>query len=624
MSVVIAAASATVLDPVTRDWVNFATDYSSFAGPDGHAARISEKWGLGHALLRLGTTHVVQPITLDGRTWLSADARLDDRRGVIAALGGRGQRADAEADDAELLLRAYAAWGERSLDHLAGDFAFVLWDDARRELLCACDQIGVLSLYYATVHDTLLIASSPEILLLHPGVSDRLDEGAIADFLLTGQGATFGPTTFAAIRRVPPAHVLRWNGGQPALQRYWTQPDFAPLLRPRNRTDYVERFLHLLERAVADRIAPGPLATQLSGGMDSTTITALAARLRERGGAPAGALRAVTGVLGRATGDQEGEYARLVADALGIEHDVIDESTLTPTDPLAPPRLVTPEPNAYQWSDLQYASIAIMASHARRCLTGLGADPLIGFIPWYWVEWLAKGRGLRLALSFADHVRLFRQRPQPHLRWIVGYLLQARKAKPPSVPALLESSFAARTDAEERLRRRVRATSRAWDKRMLSWDPAWQIWFGWGDPTYTRLPVRFSHPFVDLRLLDFAARVPPHPWFERKRILREATQGLLPEAIRQRPKTFLVSGPRTSATPQARRSLVELVEATPDAQHFLDTSALVDAILRPTGREWEDWNLARPLGLVHWLAHWKRPRAPRDGLGPDSRSEGAR
>ena len=79
-----------------------------------------------------------------------------------------GQAAHDGADDAELLLAAYAAWGERFLDRVAGDFAFVLWDTRHARLLCACDQIGVVPLHYAQLGDRLLVASSPELLLLHP------------------------------------------------------------------------------------------------------------------------------------------------------------------------------------------------------------------------------------------------------------------------------------------------------------------------------------------------------------------------------------------------------------------------------------------------------------------------
>jgi asparagine synthase (glutamine-hydrolysing) len=571
---------------------------------------IGERCGVGHALLRLAHAHATQPLTLGDGVWLSADARLDDRAALRAALRAAAHCAPDGADDAELLLRAYATWGERFLDRLAGDFAFVLWDGPRQQLLCACDQIGVVPLHYVTLDDRVLVSTSPELLLLHPEVPETLDEGAIADFLLTGQAATFGATAFAAIRRLPAAHVLRWSHSQLSLRRYWRAPEFEPLLRLRRPADYVAHFRHLLELAVGDRIGPGPLATQLSGGMDSTTVTALAHRLRARTGAE-GEMRAVTGVLGRTSGDQEGDYARLVATALGIELELIDESQLKPTDPLAVPTVLTPEPTPYQWSDIQYRTFCVAARHARTCLSGLGADPLLRFVPWYWLEWLREGHGLRLAVTYADQARLFRERPHPHLRTSARYLLRATSAPALSIPDWLGGDFAGRTDASDRLKLRARPPAWTWDKRALSRDPVWQTWFTWSDPSYTRLPLRVRHPFADLRLLDFAARVPPYPWFVGKRILRDATDGLLPGTVRQRPKTLLVKAPRPSATPKARSAVAQLVQTVPEAELFFDTQALTAAILAPSSSESQDWVLARPIGLLYWLLHRGRPRVGR-------------
>ena len=608
MSVVIAAAGCSgALDAVTRDWVTDATAYASFAGPDGKSTECGDEWALGHCLLRTGHGEAsTGPVTRDGSVWLSADVRLDDRAALVAALTSRGAPPDAAADDADLILDAYAAWGEQLVDHLAGDFAFALWDADRRALICPRDQLGIVPLHYAALGDQVLVASSVELLLLHPGVSAALDEAAIADWLMMGQATEFESTAFAAIRRVPPAHVLRFSRGDLHLQRYWRAPEFLPMLRFGHPDEYRTHFRGLFEQAVADRIPPGPLTAQLSGGMDSTAITAMAHRLRTSGGSES-AVRAVTAVLGGDSGDREGEWAGLVTQALGIPHDLIDDSQRPAIDPFAIPKLLTPEPTPYQWTDWQYELARVAAQHARTCLTGLGADLLLGFAPWYWVQWLAAGRLRRLLAAVADQSRLFGERPHPHLRVTARLLMQEWRAPARTPPDWLGKDLAATTDAANRVRERSLGGVWDADKRSLSRDPIWQMWFTWADPTFTRLPLRVRHPFMDLRLLNFAAGIPPDPWLVRKRILRDATADLLPAAIRERRKTLLVAAPRAGTSAQYRQRLVELVRSVPDAEQFIDTAALTAAILRRRDSDPHDGTLDRPIGLIGWLAHWKRP-----------------
>jgi asparagine synthase (glutamine-hydrolysing) len=606
VSVVIAAAATTELDPLTSEWVLAATAHARFAGPDGEGTRFGQRWGLGHALLRLAHERSSQPIALADGFSLSADVRLDDRGAIRAALASSRRPATVDDDDSQLVAQGYAAWGERVLERIAGDFAFALWDEHQQRLVCACDQIGVVPLHYAEVGDQLLVASSPELLLLHPEVSATLEHGAVADFLLTGHLGSFGITTFAAIRRIPPAHVLTWSAGQLTVRRYWQPPDLEPLLRLSTPQEYVEDFRELLERVVCDRIDSGSLTSHLSGGMDSTSVTALAHRVRTRRG-DGGELRGITVVQGESTGDQEGRYAALVAESLGIETDLVDESRVGTTDPLAPPKLLTPEPTAYPWSNVDVQRLAIPAARSRTCLTGLGADPVLGFLPWYWAEWIARGELRRLATVSWDQARMFGERPKPHLRTALRHLAVSRRTPVPEAPAWMNAVFATEVDVPTRLRSHMVQPGWLQDRRSLTGHAAWQCWFTWGDPTYTRFPLRFRHPMADIRLLAFVARIAPYPWLVRKQILRAATSDLLPAAVLQRPKTLLVDTPRLSATPEARTALAELITSTPAADQFLDRSALREAVLNASSAPWHDWLLTRPLGLVYWLANWERP-----------------
>ena len=236
MSAVVAAVGR-VLGPDTVAWVAQATALSRPTAPDGDAVWVGDQCGLGHAFLRTSAVERAEPVSLDRSTWLTADVRLDDRERLAARLRGRGRDATIALSDAELVLHAYAAWDDGCLDHLQGDFAFALWDGRRRRLLCARDQLGVVPLHYARVPDGLLVATAVDALLLHPAVSDELDEEAIADFLLLGHYSDFEATAFERIRRVPPAHVLTWQDGDVRVRRYWRMPRWEPLVSFRRPED---------------------------------------------------------------------------------------------------------------------------------------------------------------------------------------------------------------------------------------------------------------------------------------------------------------------------------------------------------------------------------------------------
>lgn len=613
MSAIVAAAGRQ-LSERTRKWVIEATAYSAIAGPDDQAVAFGPNWGLGHALLRTGRDDAEQPLTRDGRVWLAAEVRLDARSELLASLPAGGA-VDRTASDPELLLAAYDAWGDAFLEHLAGDFGFALWDGRRDRLVCGRDQIGVIPLHYAPVGDELLVATALNALLLHPAVGDQLDEESVADFLLRGC-TDFPATAFRSIRRVPPAHSLSLLDGSRRLRRYWRLPEWQPLVRFKAVDEYPRRFRDLLETAVAERITDDRLVVHVSGGMDSTSVAALAREVMTKRGCGSSTMRGATMVLGGASGDQEGQYAELVARALGIELDVSDGSLFEPTDPLADTP-TTPEPTPYRWSAMEHHSVLRAADHARLLLTGFPGDGLLMFVPWYWAEWLARGRPRRLLEALADNRRLFASRPHPHLKQSAKRALAGLSHSNPPLPGWLAPEFIVRANIIARARRVALPPASTRGVRSLIQAPEWTGLFASCDPTAMGIPLRMRHPIADLRLLDFISRLPPEPWLIRKRILRESMRGLLPDAVRERPKTLAARGPRDTITGEALQRLARLVGIAPGLEEFFDRQALIDAILIPEAamEHPHDHLLLRALGLVDWRAHWRRPASTGLQLG---------
>ncbi|MGI8801075.1 MAG: asparagine synthetase B family protein [Solirubrobacteraceae bacterium] len=606
MSAVVALVGS---EPSSEDlaWLAGAVELSRSAGPEGQQHRQLGRCGLGHTLLRTGRD-VLGPSTLDGRVWITADVRLDAREALCATLRATCPDVSVARPDVEILLAAYRRWGERLVDHIAGDFAFVIWDADRQRLVCARDQIGVVPLHYARVGRSVLISTTLEAPLSHPAVGDSLDEQAIADFLVFGYYMDSSATAYAAVRQLPPAHTLIWAGGEMRLRRYWTPREWEPLTRFPSLEAGAERLRDLLDTAVADRLTTSRASALLSGGMDSTSVAASAIRTLEARSAPAGALRAFTGVLGGRSGDREGDFARLVADELGIPIDLDDATTRPAIDPFAAPRVRLPEPTHFQFTDYLFRYVSVPARHAPVALSGHGADVLFQFLPWYFLEWLARGRVGRVALALAERVRLCGGRPRPHLRAILQMASYGRSAQPRLPPWLL-AEFVTRTGVADRQRERMPKPfgmrGRDIDARALTFDPMWAGLFRLGDPAFTREPVRVRHPFADLRLIEFARSLAPEPWLVDKRILREAGKSRLPESVLSRPKTLLVTTPPSGVTEKALASLIEMITRSSELPRFVDT----DLLAREVARSGEDadvfrrWWRERAFGLAYWLWH---------------------
>ncbi|HEX8212620.1 MAG TPA: asparagine synthase-related protein [Longimicrobium sp.] len=254
-------------------------------GPDGGGTWREGPCGLGQRLLynTPESLHERMPLTSrDGKVVLVAAARLDDREGLFGALGvPREERA--AMPDGELILRAYERWGEESPSRLLGDWAFAAWDRERRRLFVARDQYGHTALYYHASARFFAFASGHEALFRLRGVPRRVNELHVAEIFFgwPGDGTA---TLWEDVRRLPPAHCLTASASGVSVREYWRAHD-APQVRLGSDDAYVERFLEIYAQAVRSRLrSHRPVGSTLTAGLDSSSVTALAAReLRAQG-----------------------------------------------------------------------------------------------------------------------------------------------------------------------------------------------------------------------------------------------------------------------------------------------------------------------------------------------------
>ena len=330
-----------------------------------------------------------------------AAARLDDREALCDALG-LPPAARAAHDDHALISKAYRRWGGDCPNHLLGDYAFALWDGKRRSLFCARDHAGARPLYYAETRQGFVFGSDVEAVLAGPGVGRELDEFMVGMYLLRREwGVPDTRTFFRAVRRLPPGHGLVVEDGAVRLQRYW-RPEDVPAAAPASDDEHAEAFLDLYARAVKDRLrGPGRIGVHLSGGLDSSSVAALAARELRRQGRPPPPAFTWLAPLGEAPPAERHAWEyEAVASVAGQEGLQVFHCAPTGADVLAWLRQDAAFPHARVFINERAVERRAAARGVRVLLSGLGGDEGISFNGrGHYANLLLSGR---MASLFAD------------------------------------------------------------------------------------------------------------------------------------------------------------------------------------------------------------------------------
>jgi asparagine synthase (glutamine-hydrolysing) len=239
-------------------------------GPHGHAVWQNGIVALGHAASRVLPEGLVsQPIRHPASgSAITFDGRLDARADLAGTCGIEPSEREV-LSDAELLLHAYLARGESIFSKLLGDFAFVVWDEARGRLICGRDLLGMRPLFY-TVNDAQVVVASElqAVLRGRPGKPNR----AMVAEALTAMPASRHETLFDGVYRVPPGHALVVHRRDVRLSEF-VRLEPPPALRFRTEGEYSQQFRSVFDAAVRDRLpSSGKAAVMLSGGIDSSTV----------------------------------------------------------------------------------------------------------------------------------------------------------------------------------------------------------------------------------------------------------------------------------------------------------------------------------------------------------------
>jgi asparagine synthase (glutamine-hydrolysing) len=541
------------LGPAERARLTAMRDVLAHRGPDAAGLHVDEHAGLAHRRLSIvDLSSGSQPMTNeDGTLWVTYNGEIYNHLDLKRQLASAGHRYRTRCDT-ETILHAYEQWGDDCVQRFRGMFAFGLWDAPRRRLLLARDRLGIKPLYWARAGDRLLFGSEIKA-ILESGLVPARACGDLFPELLGTRYLSGDLTLFEGVYRLLPGHLLAFEGGEVRTRQYWDVPVRQPGAPA--AADPVRRFRELLEESVRLRLMSDvPFGMFLSGGIDSSAIAALMARMIDR------PLQTFS-VAFKDRAFSELEYARQVARAVGADgHEiVIDETDFFG----ALPRLLwhEDEPIAHPSSVPLYFVSALARRHVTVVLTGEGSDELLG----------GYGKYPRSILNWRAGGVYAQVMPAPLRRWIAAavprlpapsprYASRSFLALARSPEAMFFDNFAAIGLARQRTllspdvlvsADRAYAPSVAYFQanggarsvldRLLYTDIKTYLveLLMKQDQMSMAASIESRVPFLDHVLVEFAATLPDE-WklsgFRTKRILREAVRGLLPDAILTRPK----------------------------------------------------------------------------------------
>ena len=545
-------------EPIDADVLATMRDTLAHRGPDSagiwlrHRSLSGPQVGLAHRRLAIvdcspaGHQPMLDP---SGQLVVSFNGEIYNYRELAAELTGRGHTFRTESDT-EVLLAAYAEWGEVCVERFNGMWAFAIWDARRRRLFASRDRLGKKPFFYHWNGHQFIFGSEIKALLAHPAVACRTDDAALARYCATFALPAAGGSMFAGIAQLSAAHSLSLDDqAQLTLRRYW-QLDPSREVRFRTDAEYVERFRELFDDAVRLRLrADVSVGSSLSGGLDSSLIVGTIAAQR-RASQAGGAQRTFSARFPERPTFDEGHFIDQV-----VAHTGVSAATTIPRgdDLLANVRrlhLHQEEPflSSSIFAQWQVMSLA-RSEETLVLLDGQGSDELLaGYAPHvafhladlirggHWLQAWREQRAISARQhACREHIADAEQRTQL-LSWsfLFEKLLKrgretiSRRLHPQQLAMPSESSAATTHRGGNRLWRRLfdDLTSRS-IPLLLRYVDRNSMAFG----------VEVRNPFLDYRLVEFAMGLPNEQKLRdgwSKYVLREAGRGVLPEGVRTR------------------------------------------------------------------------------------------
>lgn len=535
-------------------------DVVGYRGPDAHGVWNEGPVGLAHARLSIiDLSGGAQPMAnRDGSLWVTFNGEIFNYVELRNELERKGHRFQTQSDT-EVILHQYEEEGEECVRSFNGQWAFALWDARRRRLMLSRDRMGVRPLYYAADGSAVVFGSEVKSLFRHPDVPRRIDARAL-DQVFTFWAPVAPRTMFEGVSELPPGCTLTAGGDGVTVRPYW-RLDYPERIEPMKEGECADRLLELLTDATRIRLRSDvPVGAYLSGGLDSSVVTALIKRVST---AP---LKTFSVAFEDAEFD-ESRYQNEVVRWLHTDHHAIRCSSEDVANAFPdvvwhaekPVLRTAPAP-------LFLLSKLVREQGFKVVLTGEGSDEILGGYDIYKEAkirrfWAARPDSRRRPLLLRrlyPYLQDLRHQSDAYLQAFFHVRDQDRSSPWFShlprweLTSRIKVFFSDALKAEVGRDDAYRALSDMLPERFGAWNPFCQAQYletayllpgyilsSQGDRMAMAHSVEARFPFLDYRVVEFASRIPPRlkmKVLNEKYSLKRCADGLIPPSVRRRTK----------------------------------------------------------------------------------------
>lgn len=532
----------------------------SHRGPDASGICVDGQTGLAHArlsIIDLSGGH--QPMSInDGRLWITFNGEIFNYLELREELLQKGHKFTTRSDT-EVILHMYQEEGEDCVKRFNGQWAFAIWDTQSQKLFLSRDRLGVRPLFYTRTTDSFLFASEIKALLASGQVSGKLDLQGL-DQIFTFWTTLPPRTAFKNIFQLPPGHSAVLANGELHIWQYW-ELEYGAEGSVDDETRRTDELLELLLDATRIRLRSDvPVGAYLSGGLDSTLITALTAQL------VGDRLRTFSIGFEDAEFD-ESQYQKEASVFLHTQHSDV-HCTYADVAAIFPEVIRHTEQPVIRTAP---APMYLLAKLVRKndfkvVLTGEGADETMGGydifkeakIRRFWARDLQSRMRPLLLKRLYPYMDGIQRQPAAYLKHFF-HVSESDLSSPffshlPrwELTAKLKALFSSDVKAELNGRAALDDLQRTLPKSFANWNPFNQaeyleatcllpgyILSSQGDRMAMAHSVEGRYPFLDHRVVEFAAKLPPQlkmKVLDQKHLLKRAASGRIPESITRRPK----------------------------------------------------------------------------------------